>query len=280
MFETITMRFSRWTRRLADLATGRKSASSGDAPTVIPEESPRTDTGRDAWKEKALADFTDWLEALPESPPPAEALPAESCDLYTLLTEFTALRQEIRMQNREQHRSLHALEEASGQVRQAGGGLTEAAGDYRRAMEAVDVLVLELKTATDRMNRFGTDVMIRETEKRTVTPFLDIRDALTRGLDAARSASEARGIFIKPPKEMAGVIEGYEMALRRFDRALAAMGIRPLITKGAMFDPATMRAVETRNRPDLEKGCVVEELLGGFARGDEVIRTAEVIVNA
>ena len=82
-----------------------------------------------------------------------------------------------------------------------------------------------------------------------------------------------------PPKEMTSVIEGYDMAVRRFDRALAAVGIHPVNARGKPFDPATMRAVDTCSRTDMEKGLVAAEPFCGFVRGEEVIRTAEVVVN-
>jgi len=40
-----------------------------------------------------------------------------------------------------------------------------------------------------------------------------------------------------------------------------------------------MRAVGQGNDPQKEAGIVIEEQVGGFVRQDEVIRTAEVIVN-
>ncbi|MEI6262218.1 MAG: hypothetical protein WCR46_20230, partial [Deltaproteobacteria bacterium] len=49
------------------------------------------------WKEKAFEDFSAWLSSLPEKPVSGESVAMESCDLFTLLSEFTALRQEIRI---------------------------------------------------------------------------------------------------------------------------------------------------------------------------------------
>lgn len=82
----------------------RRSPEISDAKeeTIAPEH---------GWKEKALADFKSWLDDLPAEKPDPKAnasagLPMDACDLYTLLTEFTALRQEIRLQNREQNNAI------------------------------------------------------------------------------------------------------------------------------------------------------------------------------
>ena len=66
------------------------------------------------WKEKVLEDFTAWLSALPEKPATEKPMTGDpetmdSCDLFTLLSEFTALKQEIRIQNREQGKTLSTL---------------------------------------------------------------------------------------------------------------------------------------------------------------------------
>ena len=64
------------------------------------------------WKQKALNDFKAWLDEMPanESTTGETLTGAENhmdgCDLYALLSEFSALRHEIKLQNREQNRSL------------------------------------------------------------------------------------------------------------------------------------------------------------------------------
>jgi molecular chaperone GrpE len=234
---------------------------------------------REDWKQKALDDFESWLADLPDTPPGASGTEVEACDLYTLLSEFSALRQEIRMQNREQHRTMGALEGLSADIRAAVRDVDGMRGGALQAIQAVEDLSRELRVSVEEMRRQVAEAVRRESEKQTVRPFLDIRDALIRGRQASRDIALKRGFFKRPPKEMASVIEAYDMALRRFDRALSAVGIHPFNAAGKPFDPATMRAVETCRRPDVGKGHVAVETLCGFVRGDEVIRTAEVVVN-
>ncbi len=211
------------------------------------------------WKKEALKDFRFWLEDLPNLPPAPERAPSESCDLFTLLSEFTSLKQEIKMQNREQEKSLQSIDTFINAYR-------EAANLFKEKSKSIEKLEENIRLAA---------------ERRAVLPFLDIRDALTRGLRAGKEvAVSGKGLFSSAPKGIEGVIEGYEMAIRRFDRALESVGILPIQTVSQPFNPKTMKAMDKRSASDTEKGVVVEELISGFIRGGEVIRFAEVVVGA
>jgi len=209
------------------------------------------------WKEKVIEDFQVWLREIPEEMPINQKVDMDSCDLYTLLMEFTALRQEIKFQNREQNNTL------------------------RIQQSFIDSLKETLKLLKDRTSKLETlEERIRlSSEKKAVLPFLNIRDGLIRGLKAAKATAATKRLFVRSPRGIEGIIEGYEMALRRFDRALSYIGITPVIALGQPFDPATMRAVGQESDSQKEAGIVIEEQAGGFVRQDEVIRTAEVIVN-
>ncbi|MDM8523578.1 nucleotide exchange factor GrpE [Desulfococcaceae bacterium HSG8] len=224
------------------------------------------------WKQTALKDFKFWLEDMPGTSPEKVAPLTEACDLYTLLSEFSALRQEIRMQNREQNKSVQTLGSFIGSYQ-------ETWEVFKERSENLDILEERIRQAA---------------EKRAVMPFLDVRDALLRGYHSSREladvaremASKSKGFFRSAPKEIdevaegiEGIVEGYVMAVSRFDRALQLANIHPLETLGQPFDPKTMKAVGKTANPDAEGGIVMEEQLGGFIRDDEVIRTAEVVVS-
>jgi molecular chaperone GrpE (heat shock protein) len=225
------------------------------------------------WKQTALKDFKFWLEDLPDAAPPGQqSMTAESCDLYTMLSEFSALRQEIRIQTREQSKTLETL--------------TSFISAYDETKDIFKDRSQALAELEDRIRQAS--------EKRAVLPFLDVRDTLSRGYHSSRALADAckemakakSGFFRSAPKgteEIAqgieGIVEGYEMAIRRFDRALELADIRIVKTVGHPFDAKTMKAVGKRSEPDTEEGIVVEEHLSGFVRGEEVIRTAEVIVS-
>lgn len=205
-----------------------------------------------------MTDFSEWLQALPDSPPAAETATADSCDLYTLLSEFSALRQEIKMQSREQHRSIQTFADMS-----------EA---YQKSMQLFEKSV----SGIDQL-----EARVRENaEKKALQPFLDVRDALIRGRRAARAAIEKKRWYRPGPPGLEAIAEGYDMAIRRFDRALSYANITPVPTTGQPFDPKTMKALGRRAEPDKAEGLVLEEQSGGFLKNDALLRTAEVIVNA
>lgn len=212
---------------------------------------------RDEWMWAILADFRQWLEELPEETLSDTEEKGRDIDLRELFAEFTALRQEVRLQNREQAKSVRQLE---------------------RAAETHEQLAERLQRRDEELSAFEERVR-RATERQTLLPFLEVRDALVRGRDAAAGLDARRTLFRRPPPGIGGVVEGYEMAIRRFDRTLDQLGVRVVSTVGYPFDARFMDAISTRQLDQVEDGLVVEELRGGFARGDEVVRPAEVVVN-
>uniref|UniRef100_A0A7C4RN94 Protein GrpE n=1 Tax=Desulfatirhabdium butyrativorans TaxID=340467 RepID=A0A7C4RN94_9BACT len=212
------------------------------------------------WKNKALEDFTAWLATLSEEPDSEEHPDVRGCDLFTLLAEFVALRQEIRIQNREQGKTLSTLNELAAFIESS----RETIELFRDRTRALADLETNIRKAS---------------EKRTVLPFLDVRDALTRGLEAARILATSRRFWRPAPKGIEGVVSGYEMAIRRIDKALAAVDVTPIETVGKRFDSKTMKAIDKQRDSSVEKGTVVRELVGGFLLGETVLRTAEVVVS-
>ena len=252
--------------RRADIrATGADRSQDGNGD----QEAART------WKERALDDFRRWLDELEEIPPAAEGEPP-SCDLHDLFSELAALRQEVRLQNREQSR--------------AGRELANAAARY----DAIDRTARRRDEELDALERRVS----RAAEDRCLLSVLDLRDALVRGREAARRLRKAgkkagkaagkkpgrkRALPRKPFRRLqpaiAGVVDGYELALRRCDRTLARFGVHGVPAAGLRFDARTMHAVETRRVAGREDGVVVDEFVSGFVRDGEVLRLAEVAVN-
>jgi molecular chaperone GrpE (heat shock protein) len=211
------------------------------------------------WKAKVLEDFQAWLSEMPEQAPGALSVTPDTCDLYTLFSEFTALKQEIKMQNREQHRTLKALNQIT--------AMTDAYGEFMD----------HFNEKTKQIAALEHNIRV-ETEKRTVLYFLDIRDSLVRGRAACPASASKKGFFQRTPKNMDNIRDGYDMAIRKFDASLALLDIQPIASTGAVFDPMTMKALESRAVAGMEKGTVVETVSGGFKRGDEILRYAQVIV--
>lgn len=211
------------------------------------------------WKREALEDFRRWLDALDGEPPePGETGAADTdCGLRDLFAEFAALRQEIRLQNREQAR--------------AGRELAAAAERYDTAVRREERCGETLAAFEKRVAGAAEDRCLAET--------LEVRDALERGREAAVRLNERPGLFRRPPRGAAGVVEGYELAIRRFDRMLSRFDVRRVRTVGRPFDARVMHAVDVRRVERVGDGLVVEELRSGFVRRDDVLRLADVAVN-
>ena len=211
----------------------------------------------DDWKQQALADFGQWLDEWAEDSLEADGEEPVECDLRDLFAEMAALRQETRLQNREQAKAGRELEKAT--------ALYETVADWAQHREE-DLASFEQRVA-------------RDAEDRCLRPFLAVRDALVRGQAAAVELHKPPRLFRRPVPGIAGVVQGYELALSRFDRTLAQCGVQLLQTVGHPFDARTMRAVETRRVAQRADNVVVEEFLSGFTRDGQVLRLAEVAVN-
>lgn len=231
------------------------------------------------WKETVLADFRTWLSDIPDFARPSNIETApDSCDLYTLLSEFSALRQEINIQNREQNKSIKTLEKIISSYDKSREVIMELTGELVDFKEKSLLALKEKDMIISQAIAKGDEQVRTAAEKRTILPFLDIRDALIRGLKAGEELLQSKTYFSSMPKGIEGITEGYEMAIRRFDRSLEQVGVYPVNAKGKPFDPKIMRAVDQQLVDESQKGIVLEEQLSGFICGEEVIRTAEVVV--
>jgi len=207
------------------------------------------------WRREVLDDFAHWLLDIETTTQAPHAFDL-SHDLLKMLTELSAFRQEVKRQSREQSKlneELVRMEEL-----------------YREALARVNSAGEDL-TALRREVR-------ADTERSVFLAFADLRDALQRGLDELSQASVPKGFFRRSPPDRDGAKEGYQMALDRFDRAMAQLGIQKVPTSGRPFDSRFMAAIATRSQPGIEAGTVLEESMSGYVRGDEVLRIAQVVV--
>lgn len=211
------------------------------------------------WKEQALEDFEIWIATLDEGPAEAEdPRTLGRMDLFTLLSEFSALRKEIALQNREQAKNSRALEDFNSFSHEAANVLTA----FDEKIKTLDALGEEAG---------------KKAEQRACTNFFDVRDSLRRGLESGRKATGTPAPIFGG-KRIRGMVKGYEITLGKIDKAFAMAGVYPVETENARFDPKTMQAVEKRTVKGIESGYVSQEISCGFVTEDRVIKPAEVIV--
>ncbi len=73
--------------------------------------------------------------------------------------------------------------------------------------------------------------------------------------------------------------QGISHIERQFAEAMKNMGVEPIISVGAQFDPNLHESGGSRSEPGKKEHEIVEELIKGWKIGDVVLRPAKVIVN-
>lgn len=207
----------------------------------------------DAAAEPAMRDPGD-LDGAPASPGVQTPTP----DLFTLLAELVALKNEVKIESRQVKGTLDEFRDAFDLVRQA-----------QARMEETEIQRLEAERRTQ-----------QAAERDLLLQLLEVRDRLQAGCEQARRYSPGwlarRG---KADVFVAGMAEGMAMNLQRLDDTLARRGVRPLRVLGLPFDPQTMHAAEAGQDPSQVDGLVLAELRRGFIQGQRLLRAAEVVVN-
>lgn len=113
----------------------------------------------------------------------------------------------------------------------------------------------------------------------TLAPLLEVFDDLRRSLDAARRAEAADAAEGTPAFE--ALNQGVELVYRKFETALAGLGVARIEAEGQPFNEAEHEAVMQQPAPDGEAaGTVLAEVQPGYRLGERVLRHARVIVAA
>lgn len=106
-----------------------------------------------------------------------------------------------------------------------------------------------------------------------VMQMLDVLDDLRRSLDAAEEAEgEGGGAAYQALKA------GVDLVYKKFEGALATLGVEPIEAVGQPFDEELHEAMMQQDAEDAAPGTVVGEIQRGYRMGDRVLRHARVIV--
>lgn len=215
-------------------------------------------------RRQLLEAVATWLDDLAE-PEPAPtglapevtAFPEPAPDLFSLLSQLTALTRETQLQSRATNR-LHA----------------------------------DLSPALDKLaeNTIGPEAMARklaearrEARLELVAELLEVRDRFTRGLaEAQRRLGALRGIrarFGQRPV-LEALVEGNTLARERLDDLLRRLDVHEIPCLGNPFDPTVMQAVEVVQASATPPGTVIEVFRPGYISNGRVLRFAEVKVVA
>jgi molecular chaperone GrpE len=203
-----------------------------------------------------------WLDDLTEAEPPPLGLAPEvmgssepAPDLFSMLSQLTALTRETQLQGRATSR-LHAE-------------LSAALTQLTETMTSPEAIARKLAEAR------------REARLELITELLDVRDRFTRGLtEAQRRLESLRGIrahFGQRPV-LEALVEGNLLARERFDDLLRRLDVQEVPCVGRPFDPTVMQAVEVVQASDVTPGTVLDVFRPGYTSNGRVLRVAEVKV--
>ncbi len=207
----------------------------------------------DVEKNKLLEQFKSYLEQSSVD----SVITNEQPDLYTLLTEMTGLKTEVKAESRQFKNTLDTLSSALDTIQTENKHLAES--------------LLELKQQQAKEER----AMLLE--------LIDIYDRLNTGTDILKNYRPVKSIFKSSRKLDIKFIKsfhkGQAMSLRRFDQLFQRYQVSAIDCIEKQFDPTLMIAAETGNNQQFGKGIVLEVLRDGFLYKNQVLRLAEVKVN-
>lgn len=232
-------------------------------PAEVPAEADLESPGDTvAWKQQVLADFAQWLEALPAAEPPFETdgdPTSSSGDLLTLIGETTALRQEVKFMGRNAGKML-------GTVEQIAAEMTE------------NVLPL-----VDNQRRQEREVRQAETRNLLRPLLLEMGDLQEAIREASQQLVDPRWPWVVPQRirRLAGVARHrsmYDMLVRRIDSILMRHDVKPVAAVRDAFDATVMTAAGISREGAVAAGHVSAIVKQGFTVSGDVLRPAHVIV--
>jgi molecular chaperone GrpE len=119
------------------------------------------------------------------------------------------------------------------------------------------------RTAKERLE------LLETAGKSVIAAILPVLDDFERALKNSEGLKESHS----------AVFEGFELIHKKLSGTLSAMGLKPLISVGQVFDAEIHEAVTKVPAPSEDmKGKVVDELESGYLLNDKVIRFAKVVV--
>jgi molecular chaperone GrpE len=149
------------------------------------------------------------------------------------------------------------LKRLEGEVKELRDSLARRQADfenYRKRME---------RERSDTFNRVVVDIAAK---------LLPVLDNLKRALETEASVEASES------DEFRHFLSGVDLIYKQLYGVLDALGVKPILAEGEMFDPHLHEAVVTESTDDYEPDTVIQEIVRGFRVGDKLIRPALVKV--
>ena len=149
------------------------------------------------------------------------------------------------------------LKRLEAEVKELRDSLTRRQADfenYRKRME---------RERSETFNRVVVDIAAK---------LLPVLDNLKRALDTEASVEASES------DEFRHFLSGVDLIYKQLNGVLDALGVKPVLAEGEMFDPHLHEAVVTEPTDEYEPDTVMQEIVRGFRVGDKLIRPALVKV--
>lgn len=165
----------------------------------------------------------------------------------------------------------------------------QAFSDMKQMMEVLESDKIFLQNQWNERqlaNEATVDKVRLDNLKPVLMHIIDMYDRLIAGLNNIQYLAENNsGHFwyrwrVKPGlPQISALAEGQSMLVERILSILAQYGISKVPTVSLPFDPHCMEALAIRHDQQYANKLVLEEVQSGFVLGNQVLRTAKVIVN-
>ena len=249
--------------------------------------------------EQVLDRFHQWLaaaradaagSAASVNKPAAEHEPSRPFGLIDLVEEFTALRQELKLQTKSTRGLQEQAESLLPPLRQAIEHFRSVAPrEEQAAWSAGKPLAEGLATLDEALDRCRGEIekariVATEQTPRKVGEALDrmheglpwLRRFLLRKYHRKMREAverETRGVN---QDWLYSLLEGFDLIQNRVRRLLQSEAIEPIDCVGRPVDPERMIVVDITESLDWPPGTVIEELRRGYTWRDRILRLAEV----
>ena len=227
------------------------------------EEIPNTvDDFEDNWqkqKDHILDNFKEWLDELDELPL-NEPTSTPEVGLLDLFGEFSALRQEIKLQSK-------TNQSIAGQLNKFSGDLHEKLDRSHDFTAAINDLKGQIPQAR------------QEARQEVLLELLPIIEGLERTLETLKKNSLPTFLFgAAKEKQQQNFIQPINILQSKAADSLARLDVESVANLGSSFDANTMRAVGTTKKSGREPGQISEILRQGYTLRGHILQTAEVKV--
>lgn len=212
----------------------------------------------DSIKQALIDRFCGYLDMVEDGEEPPDD-PGETADLFSVLVEMAALRNEVRTESRL---------------------VKEALEQFRGVFNSLQASQAMLQRELDRARTEARD-QAQSALRPLLLDVIDLRDRLVAALTLSAAARPRwRDCLWRQDRSgMAAWQEGLRMTLQRLDQVLLDRRVVATRLAGLPFDPRLARAIGTAADSTVAEGTVIKEVRAGFLWDDQVLRTAEVIVS-